>query len=80
MKYRWCITTDWETPAKNEVWHKARTRKTAFAALRKRWAKLKLYNAYYCRRITHKGGGVYDLGSYGTFGRIEEIKDESQKN
>lgn len=80
MKYRWCITIDWETPAKNEVWHKAHTRKTAFAALCRRWAKLKLTNSGYCRSIMHKGGVVYDFGSYVALGRIEKLKDKSQGN
>lgn len=48
MKYLWCITKDWRTPADGEKWRKAKSEKSAVnTAMR------------YVRRDTHHYVGSY---------------------
>lgn len=66
MKYCWCITKDWESPAEGERWHRAKSEKSASdAAMRYIRQSTHHYVGGYVRSVM-KGNGdtIVDFGNH----------------
>ena len=73
MKFEWCVTEDWENPAKGEEWHDAESYDAATAAF---YARMGPFPAWVLFRfIQRENGVVIDFGSHRRFGLVRQKED-----
>ena len=72
LEFEWCITEDWETPAKGEAWHDAKSYEDACIAACEHIGGRK---DALCRYVQTKHGIIIDHGSHTRFGLVRQKED-----